>query len=154
MRVAVVNDLKLAAEALRRVVLSDPRHQVAWVAADGEEAVRRCLEDTPDVVLMDLVMPRMTGAEATRRIMQQSPCAILVVTAGVSKNFDQVCEALGHGAYDAISTPELGDRPPAEAGAELLARLEAVDRINRRLRRPSQLAAAAAPPAAGAAAAP
>src|SRR5207237_101141 len=87
----------------------------------------------PDVVLMDLVMPRVNGAEATRRIMQESPCAILVVTAGVATNYHLVCEALGHGAYDAVSTPVLGSRSPAEAGAELLGKLSAVDRINRRI---------------------
>ncbi len=145
MRVAIVNDQKLVTEVLRCVVLSDPRHEIAWVAEDGDEAVRRCLQDVPDVILMDLIMPRLNGAEATRQIMRQSPCAILVVTAGVPKNFQLVCEALGHGAYDAVSTPALGGRPPAEAGAELLAKLEAVDRVNRRLRRPCD--PAPAPPA-------
>jgi two-component system, chemotaxis family, response regulator WspF len=134
MRVAIVNDSKVVVEVLREVVLSDPRHDIAWVAEDGDEAARRCREDTPDVILMDLIMPRVNGAEATRLIMRQSPCAVLVVTAGVGKNFQLVCEALGHGAYDAVATPVLGGRPPAEAGAELLAKLEAVDRVNRRLR--------------------
>jgi two-component system response regulator WspF len=133
MRVAIVNDLPLTTEALRRIVLSDPRHQIAWIAADGDEAVRLCQGDRPDVVLMDLVMPRVNGAEATRRIMQQSPCAILVVTAGVAMNYHLVCEALGHGAFDAVSTPVLAGRTPAEAGAELLSKLTAVDRINRRI---------------------
>jgi two-component system response regulator WspF len=133
MRVAIVNDVPLTTEALRRIVLSDPRHQIAWMAADGEEAVRLCKGDRPDVVLMDLVMPRINGAEATRRIMQQSPCAILVVTAGVATNYHLVCEALGHGAFDAVSTPVLGSRSAAEAGAELLGKLSAVDRINRRI---------------------
>lgn len=137
MRVAIVNDVPLVAEALRRVVRSDPRYQIAWTAGDGEEAVRRCRQDTPDVVLMDLVMPVMNGAEATRRIMQGSPCAILVVTATVAGNFELVCEALGHGAFDAVCTPELGSRPPAEAGAELLRKLAYVERINQHLRRGS-----------------
>jgi chemotaxis response regulator CheB len=84
---------------------------------------------------MDLVMPRVNGAEATQRIMRQSPCAVLVVTAGVPRNFQLVCEALGHGAYDAVATPVLDGRPLAEAGAELLAKLDAVERVNRHLRR-------------------
>lgn len=134
MRVAIVNDLRLALEALRRVVRSDPRHEIAWTALDGAEAVKLCQQDPPDVVLMDLVMPVMNGAEATRRIMQSSPCAVLVVTATVAGNFALVCEALGHGAFDAVCTPELGDRPPAEAGAELLRKLASVERINRHLR--------------------
>jgi chemotaxis response regulator CheB len=63
--------------------------------------------------------------------MLRAPCPILVVTATVSGNYTLVCEALGHGAYDAVCTPVLGDRPPHEAGAQLLAKLASVDRIRR-----------------------
>jgi two-component system response regulator WspF len=135
MRVAIVNDVPLATEALRRVVCSDPGHTVAWTAADGREAVQRCRTDTPDVILMDLLMPVMNGVEATRQIMRENPCAILVVTATVSGNFSLVCEALGCGAYDAVTTPTLGGAAPQQAGAELLAKLQRVDAINRRLGR-------------------
>lgn len=108
MRVAIVNDLALAREVLRRVVLSVPGCTVAWTAADGDEAVRRAAADRPDVVLMDLVMPRVNGAEATRRIMQASPCPVLVVTATVPGNFDLVYQAMAAGALDAVETPAFG----------------------------------------------
>src|SRR4051794_39521565 len=98
MRVAIVNDSGVAREALRRIIASSSRCRVAWLAASGEEAVEQCRRDTPDVVLMDLLMPGIDGAEATRRIMQASPCAVLVVTATVTGNFALVCQALGHGA--------------------------------------------------------
>ncbi|HEX5272141.1 MAG TPA: chemotaxis-specific protein-glutamate methyltransferase CheB [Gemmataceae bacterium] len=133
MRVAIVNDSALATEALRRVVGADPRCAVAWTARDGAEAVRRCAEDRPDVVLMDLLMPVMNGAEATRQIMQRSPCPVLVVTSTVAGNFDLVCQALSHGAYDAVCTPVLGGAGPGRAGAELLAKLDRVGRVNRHL---------------------
>ncbi|MCO6459147.1 MAG: response regulator, partial [Pirellulaceae bacterium] len=129
MRIGIANDQRLATEALRRIVLSDPQLQVAWTAVDGRDAVHKCRQDPPDLILMDLVMPEMNGAEATREIMRCSPCPVLVVTATISGNYALVCEALGHGAYDAICLPVLGDRPPAEAGAPLLAKLRAVDRI-------------------------
>jgi two-component system response regulator WspF len=132
MRIAIVNDQRLAMEALSRIVLSNPHHQIAWTAENGREAVEMCDRDLPDVILMDLVMPVLNGAEATRQIMQQSPCPVLVVTATVSGNYTLVCEALGHGAYDAVCTPTLSDRPPAEAGAGLLSKLNAVDGIRRR----------------------
>jgi two-component system response regulator WspF len=134
MRVAIVNDQRLAREALRRVILGCGKHVIAWEAADGEEAVRLCRQDLPDVVLMDLIMPGVNGAEATGRIMRETPVAILVVTCGVQTNFALVCEALGHGAFDVVSTPVLACCPPAEAGAELLAKLERVECVNRRLR--------------------
>ncbi len=136
MRIAIVNDLRIATEALRRVVTSRPDYSVAWTAMDGKEAVRRCEEETPDVILMDLLMPVMNGAEATREIMRRSPCPILVVTATVAGNYGLVCEALSHGAYDAVATPVLGDLPPAQAGAALLAKLAHVDKIRSRLESP------------------
>jgi chemotaxis response regulator CheB len=59
---------------------------------------------------------------------------VLVVTATVSGNYELVCEALGHGAYDAVCTPTLGDRSPQEAGANLLAKLKSVDGIRQDLK--------------------
>src|SRR5262249_57602104 len=84
MRIGIVNDMALAREALRRVVLSSPDHEVAWMAGDGAEAVARARADPPDLILMDLFMPGVDGVEATRRIMGESPCAILVVTATIA----------------------------------------------------------------------
>lgn len=135
MKVGIVNDQRLITEALCRIVLSDPRHQVAWTAADGKLAVEKCQADPPDVILMDLVMPVMNGAEATREIMRTSPCPVLVVTATVSGNYALVCQALGYGAYDAVCTPSLGDRAPQEAGAQLLTKLNSVDAIRRTMAR-------------------
>lgn len=147
MRIAIVNDLRIATEALRRVVTSQPGHSVAWTAANGEQAVSLCAKDTPDVVLMDLLMPGMNGAEATRQIMQRCPCPILVVTATVAGNYALVCEALSYGAYDAVATPVLGDRPPEQAGAALLAKLAHVDKIRARIVSESRLADAPRPAA-------
>jgi len=55
------------------VVARDPAYQVAWVAADGAEAVERCRDDRPDIVLMDLSMPRLNGTEAIRRLAERGP---------------------------------------------------------------------------------
>jgi two-component system response regulator WspF len=127
MRIAIVNDLALAREVLRRVVLSVPGYAVAWVAADGEEAVRLVAADRPDAILMDLVMPVLDGAEATRRIMRQAPCPILVVTATVPGNFDLVYRAMGAGALDAVETPTFGPGGTVLHGERLVARLRQLD---------------------------
>ncbi len=115
MRIGIVNDVRMAAEVLRRIVGGVDGWEVAWIAVNGEEAVRRCAEMKPDVVLMDLVMPVMDGVEATRRIMQTNPCPILIVTATVSGHSEMVYEALGHGAVDAVATPTIGAGGGAEA---------------------------------------
>src|SRR5882724_12962544 len=107
MRIAIVNDMVMAVEAMRRLLLEARGHELAWVARDGAEAVERCARDTPDLVLMDLVMPEMDGVEAIRRIMARNPCAIVVVTASVNRHCSKVFEALGAGALDAVNTPTL-----------------------------------------------
>ena len=108
MRIGIVNDLSLAREVLRRVVLSVPGYSVAWAAEDGDEAIKMAASDSPDAILMDLVMPRVNGVEATRAIMKKSPCPILVVTATVSGHISKVYQAMGSGALDAVDTPVLG----------------------------------------------
>ncbi|HEY1186789.1 MAG TPA: chemotaxis-specific protein-glutamate methyltransferase CheB [Gemmata sp.] len=123
MRIGIVNDLALAREVLRRVVAGVPGYTVAWTADDGDEAVSMAAADRPDVVLMDLVMPRLNGVEATRQIMRQSPCPILLVTSSVTTNFPLVFQALGAGAVDAVDTPTLGPGGAVQNATKLLERL-------------------------------
>ena len=149
MRIAIVNDLRLAVEALRRVVQSVPGYEVAWVAMDGQEAVSRCARDLPDLVLMDLIMPVMDGVEATRRIMQATPCAILVVTATVSGNAAKVFAAMGCGALDAVATPTLGVDGLLQGAEPLLRKIAMLAKLIRR--EPPQGAAPAFAAPAGAA---
>jgi two-component system response regulator WspF len=129
MRIAIVNDLTLAVEVLRRLVRSQPGNEVAWTAGDGVEAVQKCARDRPDLILMDLIMPVMDGAQATQIIMKQSPCAILVVTATVCGNAGKVFEALSYGALDAVATPVFGSGGGIEGGAELLRKIEVLGRL-------------------------
>jgi two-component system response regulator WspF len=126
MRIAIVNDLMMAVEALRRVVVSRPDYTVAWVARDGAEAVAKCAADCPDMILMDLIMPVMNGVEATRQIMRDSPCPVLVVTATVDGNLSLVFEAMGHGALDAVNTPVLGGDGQLAGAQALLRKIEII----------------------------
>src|SRR3989339_140524 len=100
MRIAIVNDMQMVVEALRRVISGIPDCEIAWIAYNGLEAVRKCEEDTPNLIIMDMLMPEMNGVEAVRRIMKKSPCPILIVTATVDGNSSRVFEALGEGALD------------------------------------------------------
>ena len=120
MRIAIVNDLSLTVEILRRIVLDSAIHKVAWVARTGVEAIRKCEADIPDLILMDLFMPDMGGVEATRRIMYASPCPILVVTATMEDHAGKVFEAMGHGALDAINTPMMGSGKGARKSRDAL----------------------------------
>jgi len=129
MKIAIANDSAMAAEALRRVVASTAEHQVLWIARTGADAVRMCADNRPDLILMDLNMPELDGVEATRQIMEHSPCAILIVTGRPQDNVNQVFRALGAGALDVTATPVLQGQPGGDA--ELLAKIRTMDKLIR-----------------------
>ena len=64
---------------LTTILATDPRVCVDGEAEDGEAAVARVLQDAPSIVLMDLMIPRVDGLEATRRIKQAAPATKVVV---------------------------------------------------------------------------
>jgi len=128
-KIAIVNDSLIVMEGLRRILSTAPEHEVIWTASNGADAVSRCLTSTPDLILMDLLMPVMDGVEATRRIMAQSKCAILIVTAGVSQRRQKVYEAMGHGALDAVDTPFLGPNLDTGGAAELLTKITTISKL-------------------------
>ena len=149
MRIGIVNDMRAACEALRRVVDSLPDHKVIWTAFDGVEAIAMAKRDRPDLILMDLIMPHVDGAQATRQIMAAAPCAILVVTATVSGNISLVYEAMGHGALDAVDTPMLGPTGEVSGAGALVEKIGMIAKLvgatgeTRKTERP---AAGSAPP--------
>lgn len=125
MRIGIANDVPTVAESLRRIVITRPGTRVIWMAKDGAEAVAMCAKETPDLILMDMIMPNVDGVEATRRIMSSTPCAILIATSSVGTNAQRVFEAMGYGALDAIDTPTL--TTDSRAGVQTL--LATIDRI-------------------------
>lgn len=129
MNIGIVNDLAICIESLQKVLATTPDHRVIWVARNGLEAVERCKEETPDLVLMDLLMPVMNGVEATRKIMQATPCPILVVTSTVTGNSAKVFEAMSAGALDAVATPVIGKTGETAKGDELLKKIHRIGQL-------------------------
>jgi two-component system, chemotaxis family, response regulator WspF len=129
MRIAIVNDLTIATSVLKQVVQTVPEYQIIWTAKDGVEALARCIQDRPDLILMDLLLPVMDGVEATRRIMKQCPCGILIVTASTERSVGRVYEAMCHGALDAIDTPVLNQAIGHQTATALLSKISTLRRL-------------------------
>jgi two-component system, NarL family, response regulator LiaR len=83
-RVLIVDDHAIVREGLRALITTSPGLALAGEAADGQEAVEKALALKPDVILMDLVMPRMDGPEAIRQIRQTESTARIVVLTSFS----------------------------------------------------------------------
>ena len=79
-RVLVVEDSPVVREFLVHVLNSDPAIRVIETASNGEEALEAVEETRPDLITMDIHMPKMNGLETTRRIMETHPTPIVIVS--------------------------------------------------------------------------
>ena len=80
-RVLIADDHSVVAEGLRHLVEAERDIEVVACVADGREAVQQARDTQPDVVLMDLSMPELNGADATRAILERDPkCRVIVLS--------------------------------------------------------------------------
>jgi DNA-binding NarL/FixJ family response regulator len=108
-RVVLVDDDPLVRAGLRMILGGAPDIDVVAEAADGQDAVDVVLRETPDVVLMDIRMPRMDGLAATRRLVDRGTSARILVLTTFDTD-DMVVTALSYGAAGFL----LKDTSPAE----------------------------------------
>jgi two-component system chemotaxis response regulator CheB len=111
-KVLIVEDSPVVRDLLTFILSSDPAIQVIGTARDGEEAVRAVRDKKPDIVTMDIVMPKMDGYQATRIIMENTPTPIVIVSASwdpgeVEKTF----KAMEAGALAVLEKPVGIDHP-------------------------------------------
>lgn len=96
-RIVIAEDHTILREGLKSLLSSSPDLDIVGEAADGREAIRRCLELKPDLLLLDLSMPRLGGIEAIGEVRRQVPVTkILVLT--VHKTEEYVLASLRAGA--------------------------------------------------------
>lgn len=102
-RVLIVDDVAFVRKTLAEI-LTQANYQVVGEASDGAEAVDQYVKLRPDLVTMDVVMPQMSGIDATRRIIKMDKNAKIVIISAMGQE-NLVMEAINVGAKDYILKP-------------------------------------------------
>jgi two-component system chemotaxis response regulator CheB len=127
----VVDDSQTARELL--VALYEAAgFEVVGVGKNGEDALQLVRTHSPDIISMDVVMPKMDGLKATRAIMREHPTPIVIVTASLMRtDIDLTFEALNSGALAAVRKPGLEDAETCEKLVETIRLMAGVSVVRR-----------------------
>ena len=140
--VLIVEDSPVVREFLIYILSSDPQIHIIGIATNGEEALKAAGKKKPDVITMDIHMPKMDGFEATRRIMETNPVPIIIVSG--SSTTDEVAttfHALEMGALTVVPRPNgLGHAEYETTAKELIQTVKLMSEVKvvRRWARPSR----------------
>lgn len=101
-KVLIVDDSAFMRKAISRMIESDPGIKVVAMARDGEEGIKLLKEHRPDIVTLDIEMPRMGGLEALKVIMEENPTPVLIVSSLSDEGAQVTLDAMDLGAVDYI----------------------------------------------------
>jgi two-component system chemotaxis response regulator CheB len=122
-RVLLAEDSAVVREYLIALLQEDPDLRLVGIARDGQEAVEQAIRLRPDLILMDVHMPRLNGLEATREIMARVPIPIVLISSSLSREEATLgFEAIKAGALTVIDKPPGLDHPLQPERAESLLR--------------------------------
>ncbi|MCZ6781747.1 MAG: chemotaxis-specific protein-glutamate methyltransferase CheB [Proteobacteria bacterium] len=137
-RVLVIDDSAFSRQTIMRMLRTSPLVDVVGVARDGEEALRKTLELEPDLVTLDLEMPRMDGFTFLRLVMSKRPTPVMVISGRAGE--EDVFKALDLGAVDFLAKPMPHATPELESiQQELIRKVHAIrelriDKVRDRIR--------------------
>ncbi len=107
-RVLVIDDSASVRQAMTAILNEDPEIEVIAAAADPFAAARYIQEEIPDVITLDVEMPRMDGVTFLRKLMSQKPIPVVMCSSLVEEGSETLLHALEAGAVDVILKPRLG----------------------------------------------
>lgn len=122
-RVLIVDDSAAVREGLIEILRGDPEIEVVGAASDPVQAVKYLRENVPDVITLDVEMPKMDGITFLKRIMAQHPIPVVMCSSLVKANSTTLMEALEAGAVEIICKPEMGARGFLKESADEICRI-------------------------------
>jgi len=109
-KVLIVDDSALVRQTLAEIISFDPNLEVMATAADPFIAAERMRDAVPDVITLDVEMPRMDGLSFLRRIMSQHPIPVVMCSSMTEQGSENALKALEYGAMEIVVKPRLGTR--------------------------------------------
>lgn len=107
-RVLIVDDSASVRQTLSDIIASDPELEVMATASDPYVAAERIRQEIPDVILLDIEMPRMDGLTFLRKIMSQRPVPVVICSSLTEEGSATLMQALEAGAVDVVTKPRVG----------------------------------------------
>ncbi|MFT4080678.1 protein-glutamate methylesterase/protein-glutamine glutaminase [Rhodomicrobium sp.] len=107
-RVLIVDDSASVRQALSDILSSDPELEVMATASDPYVAAERIRREIPDVIFLDIEMPRMDGLTFLRKIMAQRPLPVVICSSLTEEGSSTLMEAMEAGAVDVVTKPRIG----------------------------------------------
>jgi len=107
-KVLIVDDSAVVRQALSTILDSDPEIEVMDVAADPYIAAKKMEKQAPDIITLDIEMPRMDGITFLQKIMQQHPLPVLICSSLTDSGSETAIQAMQAGAVDIITKPRMG----------------------------------------------
>ncbi|CAK0764596.1 protein-glutamate methylesterase/protein glutamine deamidase [Gammaproteobacteria bacterium] len=106
----MVDDSASVRETLKEIIATDPELEVLGTASNPYTAARLIAQEVPDVIVLDILMPRMDGITFLRKIMQQRPIPVVMCSVLTEEGSETLMDALKAGAVDIIQKPRVGSR--------------------------------------------
>jgi len=119
-RVLIVDDSAIVRQILSEVLSSDPEIEVIGTAGDPFVATDRIREEVPDVITLDIEMPRMDGLTFLQNIMTQHPIPVIICSTLAEEGAETTLKALEYGAVDIIAKPRFGTKQFLEESRTIL----------------------------------
>lgn len=113
-RVLIVDDSAIVRQTLTTIFESDGSLEVMGVASDPYIAAKKIMKEVPDVITLDVEMPRMDGLTFLRKIMNQHPIPVVIISSLTEKGTETAMRALEYGAVEVITKPQMHDKTSVE----------------------------------------
>jgi two-component system chemotaxis response regulator CheB len=109
-KVLVVDDSAVVRQTLTAILNSDPKIEVIGTASDPFFAAKKIAKEVPDVITLDVEMPRMDGLTFLKKIMSQHPLPVVIISSLSASGTETGIKALEYGAVDIITKPQMNTK--------------------------------------------